>query len=150
MTRMATPALHELWTSVWKPWIHKRPAKLGRHIRAHVRTELVAERHLGCSARRGWLIDVLVGQRGWAWGGSRRGGGGCVLAGLISFGDGLDHQQPELMMGLVYLGTAASRKETLSARAIRQTGAASGGCEPGRRRRRGAAEYSAASGGGEW
>jgi hypothetical protein len=27
MTRIATLALHELQTSVWKPWIHELPAK---------------------------------------------------------------------------------------------------------------------------
>jgi hypothetical protein len=27
MSRIATPALHELQTIVWKPWIHERPAK---------------------------------------------------------------------------------------------------------------------------
>ncbi len=60
------------------------------------------------------------GLRGWAV------AAGVFLAGLMSVDDGLYHCQS--MMGLMELGTAAGRKEIWSARAIRQTWAASGGC----------------------
>jgi hypothetical protein len=42
MTCIATPARHELRTSIWNPWSHERPAKSGRRFRTHVRTKLTA------------------------------------------------------------------------------------------------------------
>jgi hypothetical protein len=48
MTRMATPALHKPQTSVWKPWIHKRPGGGGG-----------GEGGLGIM--EGWVVFKLAG-----------------------------------------------------------------------------------------